>query len=333
MKLYGVLDWSLTLRIQHNIFDEEPLLHFGIPGMKWGVRRARRTPSQSTVKKKKKGIDERERELQYIKEFKNRDKMSTRQLQARVNRIRAEKEFERLAFEKENARKKAEIELKSAKRKSRAEAFAIAMEVAGKIDIKDDSIRKALKFNPENFKKPGMSDEDAKKAMQDAEEGIITLVKTAKSVAPSIGKLAKAKAGLKVEEEKINQSGLTEVYIPGFTNSELLHYGIPGMKWGQRRNHARRATKDLRRDFKQKKTEYKVSKDRVSLNKGHIRRLNSDVFIDGRVSSTIDYRGNRRALKRELKLNKKEMSVRKQKMKDTKKLYKKAYKEVYNTYI
>ena len=204
--------------------------------MKWGVRRARRTPSQSTVKKKKKGIDERERELQYIKEFKNRDKMSTRQLQARVNRIRAEKEFERLAFDKENARKKAEIELKSTKRKSRAEAFAIAMEVVGKIDIKDDSIRKALKFDPNNFKKPGMSDEEAKKAMQDAEEGIITLVKTAKNIAPSIGKLAKAKAGLKVEEEKINQSGLTEVYIPGFTNSEVLHYGIPGMKWGQHKS-------------------------------------------------------------------------------------------------
>ena len=250
MKLYGVLDWSLTLRIQHNIFDEEPLLHFGIPGMKWGVRRARRTPSQSTVKKKKKGVDERERELQYIKEFKNRDKMSTKQLQARVNRLRAEKEFERLAYDKENARKKAEIELKSTKRKSRAEAFAIAMEAVGKINIKDDSIRKALKFDPEHFKKPGMSDEEAKKAMQDAEEGIINLVKTAKSIAPSVGKLAKAKAGLKVEEEKTNQSGLTEVYIPGFTNSELLHYGIPGMKWGQRRNHARRATKDLRRDFK-----------------------------------------------------------------------------------
>ena len=253
MKLYGVLDWSLTLRIQHNIFDEEPLLHFGIPGMKWGVRRARRTPYQSTVKKKKKGVDEREREreLQYIKEFKNRDKMSTKQLQARVNRIRAEKEFERLAFEKENARKKAEIELKATKRKSRAETFAIAMEVVGKIDIKDDSIRKALKFDPEHFKKPGMSDEEAKKAMQDAEEGIINLVKTAKNITPSIGKLAKAKAGLKVEEEKINQSGLTEVYIPGFTNSELLHYGIPGMKWGQRRNHAkRRVRKQKMKDAK-----------------------------------------------------------------------------------
>ena len=319
MKLYGVLDWSLTLRIQHNIFDEEPLLHFGIPGMKWGVRRARRTPSQSTVKKK--GVDERERELQYIKEFKNRDKMSTRQLQARVNRIRAEKEFERLAFEKENARKKAEMELKTAKRKSRAEAFAIAMEMVGKIDIKDDSIRKALKFDPENFKKPGMSDEDAKKAMQDAEAGIITLVKTAKSVAPSIGKFAKAKAGLKVEEEKLNQSGLTEVYIPGFTNSELLHYGIPGMKWGQRRNHARRATKDLRRDFKQKKTEYKVSKGRVSLSENKLR------------TSGLDDASSRKNLKRELRLNKKERRVRKLKMKDAKTLYKKAYKEAYNTYI
>ena len=321
MKLYGVLDWSLTLRIQYNIFDEEPLLHFGIPGMKWGVRRARRTPSQSTVKKKKKGIDERERELQYINEFKNRDKMSTKQLQARVNRIRAEKEFERLAFDKENARKKAEMELKSAKRKSRAEAFAIAMEVVGKIDIKDDSIRKALNFDPNNFKKPGMSDEDAKKEMKDAEDSIITLVNTVKNIAPSVGKLAKAKAGLKVEEEKVNQSGLTEVYIPGFTNSELLHYGIPGMKWGQRRNHARRATKGLRRDFKQKKTEYKISKGRVSLSKNRLR------------TSALDDASSRKNLNRELRLNKKDRRVRKLKMKDAKKLYKKAYKEAYNTYI
>lgn len=38
-------------------------------------------------------------------------------------------------------------------------------------------------------------------------------------------------------------------------------------------------------------------------------------------------------LKRELRLNKKERRVRKLKMKDAKKLYKKAYKEAYNTYI
>ena len=321
MKLYGVLDWSLILRIQHNIFDEEPLLHFGIPGMKWGVRRARRTPSQSTVKKKKKGVDERERELQYINEFKNRDKMSTKQLQARVNRIRAEKEFERLAFEKENARKKAEMELKTAKRKSRAEAFAIAMEAVGKIDINEDVIRNKLNFDVENFKKPGMSDEDAKKDMKLAEDGIITLIKTAKNATPVVGKLVKAKAGLKVEEDKVNQSGLTEVYIPGFTNSELLHYGIPGMKWGQRRNHARRATKGLRGDFKQKKTEYKVSKDRVSLNKNKLQ------------TSGLDDASSKKNLKRELRLNKKEQRVRKLKMKDAKKLYKKAYKEAYNTYI
>ena len=145
----------------YNIFDEEPLLHYGIPGMKWGVRRARRTPSQSTVKKKKKGIDERERELQYIKEFKNRDKMTTRQLQARVNRIRAEKEFERLAFEKENARKKAEIELKVAKRKSRAESFAIAMEVVGKIDIKDETQAKdAPGFRYEDYLDGGDEEEE-----------------------------------------------------------------------------------------------------------------------------------------------------------------------------
>jgi len=301
--------------------------------MKWGVRRARQTPSQPTGKKKKKGVDERERELQYINEYKNRDKMSTKQLQARVNRMRAEKEFERLAYEKENARRKAELELKAVKRKKRAEAFAIAMETVGKIDINDKTIRNALNFDVENFKKPGMSDAEAKKAMEEAEDGIITLVKTAKNVAPAIGKLVKANAGLKVEEEKLNQSGLTEVYIPGSTNSELLHYGIPGMKWGQRRAHARQATKGLRRDFKQKKTEYKIARDRVSLNRGNIRRLDSNVFIDGKVSSMIGYRGHRRALKRELRLNRKEMKVRKQKMKDAKKLYKQAYKEAYNNYI
>lgn len=321
------------MRIQHNIFDDEPLLHYGVLGMKWGVRRARQTPSQPTGKKKKKGVDERERELQYINEYKNRDKMSTKQLQARVNRMKAEKEFERLAYEKENARRKAELELKAAKRKKRAEAFAIAMETVGKIDINDKTIRNALNFDVENFKKPGMSDAEAKKAMEEAEDGIITLVKTAKNVAPAIGKLVKANAGLKVEEEKLNQSGLTEVYIPGSTNSELLHYGVPGMKWGQRRAHARQATKALRRDFKQKKAEYKISKNRVSLNKGNIRRLDSSVFIDGKVSSMVGYGGQRKALKRELKLNKKEMKVRKQKMKDAKKLYKQAYKEAYNTYI
>lgn len=61
MKLYGVLDWSLIImtRVYNNIFDNETELHhYGVKGMKWGVRKAIRKlspkkPSDETVTTKK----------------------------------------------------------------------------------------------------------------------------------------------------------------------------------------------------------------------------------------------------------------------------------------
>ena len=77
------------------------------------------------------------------------------------------------------------------------------------------------------------------------------------------------------------------IYIPGKTgNSDiLLHYGVLGMKWSQRRNHARRATNGLRRDFKQKKTQYKVSKGRVSLSKTNYEHLDWMTLRQEKISS------------------------------------------------
>ena len=103
MKLYGVLDWSLTImaRVYNNIFDNETELHhFGIKGMKWGVRKAinkssPKKPSDEniTTKKKSRFMDERAREQQYINVYKNRDKLSTRQIRPKSNALKLRRSF------------------------------------------------------------------------------------------------------------------------------------------------------------------------------------------------------------------------------------------------
>lgn len=263
MKLYGDLDWSLTMtRVYNNIFDNETELHHhGIKGMRWGVRKAinKSSPKKSsdetvTTKKKSRFMDERAREQQYINVYKNRDKLSTRQMKAQIERIKTEKEFRRVAYEEANARNKAVAELKDRKRKQRALAFGLALEVVSKIPVNEDKIRKSIDAkdfeNNEQYKK--------------AQDNLVTLVKNGQSLAPVLGKIIKETAGVATPVAKVEHYDTSSVYIPGMTNPELLHVGVKGAKFTVKDN--KRTYKVEKRKLKAMKKSYRSAR-RESYNK------------------------------------------------------------------
>lgn len=247
------------MRIQHNVFEDNELHHYGIPGMRWGVRKARgglgsifrRKKKKVTIepsnkkKKKNREVNDLEKEKQYINEYKHRDQMTTRQMQARVNRMKVEKEFKRLAYEDQIARNKAEAEAKAIKRKRRAILVSAALDAVSKMPLEEK-----VKLDRSLFK--------SDKEHQEAEDGIRELVKFSKSVAPVASKFIRDNAGIAEKEDKMKQTSLHNVYIPGQTNNELHHYGVPGMRWGARKAvrsyiQARRNTADIRAEVKEQK--------------------------------------------------------------------------------
>ena len=333
MKLYGVLDWSLTMtRVYNNIFDNETeLQHFGIKGMKWGVRKAinKSSPKKSSdetviTKKKTRFMDERAREQQYINVYKNRDKLSTRQMKSQIERIKTEKEFRRVAYEEANARNKAVAELKDRKRKQRALAFGLALEVVSKIPINEDKIRKSI--DSKDFE----NDEQYKKA----QDNLVTLVKNGQSLAPVLGKIIKETAGVATPVEKVEHYDTSSVYIPGMTNPELLHVGVKGMKWGVRKaassyKTARRETKSLRDGLKEQKRNVKLA--RANLGQSQYNTHNVKEYRKNRGGIAIGKDRNIvKGAKFTVKDNKRTYKVEKRKLKTMKKSYRSARRDSYN---
>ena len=334
MKLYGVLDWSLIImtRVYNDIFDNETELHHaGVKGMRWGVRKAIRKsspkkPSDETVttKKKSRFMDERAREQQYINVYKNRDKLSTRQMKAQIERIKTEKEFRRVAYEEANARNKAAAELKDRKRKQRALAFGIALEVVSKIPINEDKIRNSI----------DAKDFENKEQYKKAQDNLVTLVKNGQSLAPVLGKLIKETAGVATPVEKVEHYDTRSVYIPGMTNPELLHVGVKGMKWGVRESAssymtARRETKSLRDGLREQKRT--VKRARANLGQSHYNMNNVKEYRRNKGGIAIGKdRHIVKGAKFTVKDNKRTYKVEKRKLKAMKKSYRSARRESYN---
>jgi len=83
---------------------EETLKHFGIKGMKWGVRRdrtvSRQNGGKTTSGKKsrtRQEIDSAVRELSFLRKSMKSDKMSTKEISQHARRLQMENEFKRLS--------------------------------------------------------------------------------------------------------------------------------------------------------------------------------------------------------------------------------------------
>lgn len=160
----------------HNELDE--LHHYGVLGMKWGVRKNRRTSSATEVSKPK-GVDERKLELDRINTYRNRDKVSTRKLQSLKNRMQVETDLERLVYTKERARK--EIAEKQAKEKREKRVKYAKIAIAA---VKNVPLDKFINVNPDDYE-GGKDNPFYKQDVNTAKnlrDGLDFTIKTTKSV-------------------------------------------------------------------------------------------------------------------------------------------------------
>lgn len=71
------------------MINEEELMHYGVMGMRWGVRRASKRSGGSKKGKKKKASQQQQQKR----------RMSNKELQSRVKRMKLEKQYRELTSE------------------------------------------------------------------------------------------------------------------------------------------------------------------------------------------------------------------------------------------
>lgn len=118
---------------------EETLEHFGVPGMKWGIRRG----SSRSKAKADKGRDKIVKKSRR-KDVKNRRLLSDKDLTEKIGRLEKEKKLKELTDSEINGGKKATKDvMKSAGTKvataviSGAALYAVKTALTGKVDLAD----------------------------------------------------------------------------------------------------------------------------------------------------------------------------------------------------
>lgn len=124
--------------------NQNDLTHYGVPGMKWGHRRASSSsPSAGQIRRQEKREDNAIKKARR-KDVKNRRRMSDKDLMEKIGRLEREKKLRELTDAEINPGKKATTDiLKAAGTKALTTALAGGMlygvkaTMTGKVDVAD----------------------------------------------------------------------------------------------------------------------------------------------------------------------------------------------------
>lgn len=161
--------------------EQDQLLQWGVLGMKWGRRKGRFSGSSGAIRNPKTGgilrkfrkkdpreqailaernqdprrkrnvkkVNNRLREDQFIYEYEHRDRMSTKAIKARNERIKAEREFESLVYAPQRERAKAEQAKKERRKKIITTAAIVGIDAAANYGIEKIFYRNGV--TPESY--------------------------------------------------------------------------------------------------------------------------------------------------------------------------------------
>lgn len=155
------------------MMSNNDLHHYGVKGMRWGVRKklaslrnsilGRKTQEKKPPTPLTKAVNEREREFQYRNAYLHRDRMSTKKLKAMNERLKLENEFDKNTKAKAEERQRLATEERARKVKARAKIIDGAINV-----VKNTPIENLITYDKELYR----TDKKYKDEVDDKIEGI-----------------------------------------------------------------------------------------------------------------------------------------------------------------
>lgn len=263
--------------------------HHGVLGMKWGRRkstangrglfkRKKAVETTTTSTKKDTRVNDLERDQKYYREYQHRDRMSNREIKARISRMRLEREFKDEAEKPFIERANAEQRAKAKKAATRRKNAAMAIQILSQIPYED-----LVTVSPENH-----GGDKAK-----AEQAQTEIRKNIKVFRSAISKAGEAMSKIDVSAS----SGNPNIVIQnGISDDVLLHYGVLGMRW-----KARVGSSKERRSYKLSRKAYAIAKKRYTYSK-----------YDGSDKKTV------RLNKKQMKIDKARMKLAKKELRGKK---------------